>query len=205
MDWEYPGQGTTEDWTQMARVAPRHYLSLIKRTADKVREALSEQGRAKVCEGATGTTVDQMSAGSERFLCYECGDTFHSTRQLRAHRGKWHQTPLSPNSFVTGSVCPICLKDYHQGGRLLKHVHQVASCRLAWIRSGMRPSPEELAEDKALRRDQQRANRARGVVCRTTTRSSRPWLSRAPNSTRRRWRAHAFARGPSGAVSMASS
>ena len=68
----------------------------------------------------------------DRFVaCPVCGQSFMSGGALGSHLAKVHKQAAETRSHARGSVCQVCMRDFHNTARLRKHLDQVECCQLA--------------------------------------------------------------------------
>ena len=65
--------------------------------------------------------------------CLDCGRMFASRAAVGAHMAKEHNKASRVNSAVCGTVCQVCLVDFHATHRLQDHVRRVSKCRAAYL------------------------------------------------------------------------
>eukprot|EP00959_Pyramimonas_sp_CCMP1952_P047891 999861-Pyramimonas_sp.AAC.1 len=94
------------------------------------------------------------------YVCYDCGFHARKARVLAAHRGRCHEQDAALKAWVSGTTCQACMTQFHDVGRLHKHLHQVPRCKEQWRAWPGRDSPEVLQQWREQDLARQRTNRA---------------------------------------------
>ena len=116
-----------------------------------------EEYRA-VAARARGLADEDESASDGEFLCWRCGQTWATMRSLKLHVLHKHGVRSDMRTFVAGSACPVCLRDFGTRPSVVHHLTYAAShCRLVVLRGEVpRQSAEVIeaadAKDRLLRR-----------------------------------------------------
>ena len=58
----------------------------------------------------------------------ECGQNFSNAGALGSHCSKVHRIVAVSTALATGSVCHVCMKDFHDTKRLQRHLNVVERC-----------------------------------------------------------------------------
>eukprot|EP00959_Pyramimonas_sp_CCMP1952_P351472 7363990-Pyramimonas_sp.AAC.1 len=114
----------------------------------------------------------QEDNGTQQYCCYECGFTCYSSAALQTHITKTHRSERDPDNWAAGSLCQICLTEFHCRARLVKHLKRVPRCAHSWLQSG-RAIEHNSDESKAADRDFQSKNRKK-KGCMTTVLRAAP-------------------------------
>ncbi|CAE7208996.1 Pgc [Symbiodinium sp. CCMP2592] len=97
--------------------------------------------RALVEHGAV-VPSDLRSDTNSTEVCGLCSCVFPGLREWSHHAFKRHGRCKPTRSLVTGSQCPVCLKNYACNARLCQHLDYTTSCRWALRNSGVYHDPE---------------------------------------------------------------
>ena len=74
------------------------------------------------------TLKDHHATGTH--ACHYCGQTFLQAGALGSHLAKVHQQPAETRRLARGSVCQVCMRDFHSTTRLRRHLISVTRCRV---------------------------------------------------------------------------
>eukprot|EP00969_Alexandrium_andersonii_P296859 13118429-Alexandrium_andersonii.AAC.1 len=70
-----------------------------------------------------------QDAGIENVGCELCDRCFPSYSAVRTHMFNKHGVRNDISTRVVGTVCAMCLVDFHARKRLIKHVNRVDACK----------------------------------------------------------------------------
>ena len=75
-------------------------------------------------------TLKDLLVGDQH-VCTDCGLMFATRAAMGSNRQKVHHKPSEITAIARGSLCQVCLKDFHTTSRSRKHLRSVQTCRMA--------------------------------------------------------------------------
>ena len=133
------------EWEQFVRRRSVQWGQLIKAFL-KVAAERPEEYRA-VASRARGLADGDESASDSEYLCWRCGETWVTMRSLKLHVLHKHGVRSDMRTFVAGSACPVCLRDFGTRPRVVHHLTYAAShCRLVVLRGDVPRQSAEVIE-----------------------------------------------------------
>ena len=84
-----------------------------------------------------GVKVPKNRSSTHEHICYRCSKPFATYQQLALHMFKSHGIKNPIGRFIDDTVCPLCLKQFHNRERALNHVrYRSLRCRLILFQRG---------------------------------------------------------------------
>ena len=88
----------------------------------------------------------ELKAPDQDFQCYICNKQFYSLQSFSLHQFKAHGIRNLCRQYVAGSVCPLCLVNFHTRERLLNHVRYRSIICRKYVMKGPPPLSMEEAD-----------------------------------------------------------
>jgi len=152
-----------------AREVPSAWLSMIRADPGKWRRMIRAAGSLAGAElppasSRVGTQpppppLDSQGVPLDAAFCYECEQSFVSTRALATHCRRAHGIQGRAFDACHGTHCLRCLVEHHTRTRLLQHLRQADECRSRILEHVERPSSD--AVSAMLQAERTRATAAR--------------------------------------------
>ena len=82
------------------------------------------------------TSLSQQDSRSHEEICAACSQRFRNLREWSHHAFKRHGRVRPERRLVSGTQCPVCLRQFASNGRLCNHLRHSSSCRDSLISEG---------------------------------------------------------------------
>ena len=152
-------------WKQLCKQALQQYHLHFSS------KAAADHGTHHILKEVADFLVEPGVAASGYYVCYHCGDAFQTWSGLTNHRRyKHNEDPIDADKAsrttlstslrdrigrrISNTRCRLCLKDFHNRTRLLRHMYRVPLCR-HWYLETIPEIPTDLfhllADDERIR------------------------------------------------------